>query len=207
MNTKQIDVPEQEFNGKSYKLYDGERYFSRGVKRLHRVVWEYFNGEIPDGFDVHHKDENTFNNSVENLEIIEQHKHQSIHIKKRVVENREWFDRFRTAGIEAAKVWHGSEEGNKWHSNHAKEMGFGTMTYGQRKCSVCGDEFIALTNSQEFCTQVCRSQDRRNRKVDDVTRLCEYCGVEFSVDKYAKSTCCSRRCGKKNSIEKKKLVA
>ena len=65
------DIPVKMFDGKSYKLYKGERYFSRGAKRLHIVVWKYYNGEIPSGHDIHHKNENPFNNDISNLEVIE----------------------------------------------------------------------------------------------------------------------------------------
>lgn len=35
----------------------------------HRVVWFYFNGVIPDGYEINHKDENKSNNSLCNLEL------------------------------------------------------------------------------------------------------------------------------------------
>lgn len=34
---------------------------------LHRVIWYFFNGEIPEGYEVGHKDSKTENNSLENL--------------------------------------------------------------------------------------------------------------------------------------------
>ena len=62
---KGFDVyPEQTFNGKTYYLYTGERYFSKGTKRLHRVVWEHHNEDIPKGYHIHHVDGNTCNNEI-----------------------------------------------------------------------------------------------------------------------------------------------
>lgn len=61
-------------------------YFSRVIKnsqgetksiRLHRLVAEYFIGEIPEGYQVHHKDGNKQNNSVENLEIVTAWEHRA----------------------------------------------------------------------------------------------------------------------------------
>ena len=37
---------------------------------VHRLVWEAFNGPIPEGLQINHKDENKSNNSLENLEIM-----------------------------------------------------------------------------------------------------------------------------------------
>ena len=39
---------------------------------VHRIVWEMRNGTIPDGHVVNHKDGDTFNNSVDNLETCPQ---------------------------------------------------------------------------------------------------------------------------------------
>lgn len=36
----------------------------------HRLVWEAANGRIPDGYDVHHIDGDTYNNDVDNLECL-----------------------------------------------------------------------------------------------------------------------------------------
>lgn len=39
---------------------------------VHRIVWEINFGPIPDGFVINHKDCNTFNNTLSNLEICTQ---------------------------------------------------------------------------------------------------------------------------------------
>jgi len=68
-------APVQTFQGKEYHLYPGEKYFSRGKNKLHRVVWEYYNGAIPKGFQVHHKDHNPYNNDISNLELLTEEEH------------------------------------------------------------------------------------------------------------------------------------
>lgn len=45
---------------------DGEQY-SRGV---HQIVWEAFNGEIPEGYEVDHVDDNPSNNRLDNLQLL-----------------------------------------------------------------------------------------------------------------------------------------
>ena len=39
-------------------LVNGKRYLK------HRYIWEQYNGKIPDGYEVHHKDLNTHNNEI-----------------------------------------------------------------------------------------------------------------------------------------------
>lgn len=37
---------------------------------LHRIIWETFNGDIPEGIQVNHHDENKENNALWNLELM-----------------------------------------------------------------------------------------------------------------------------------------
>lgn len=53
------------------------------VVPLHRFVWMYYYGKIPDKHDVHHKDHNHYNNLHTNLEIISHALHTKNHCKKR----------------------------------------------------------------------------------------------------------------------------
>lgn len=79
---KRLYIDKTKFNGKWYYIYRGERYFSRGTKKLHRIVWEHYNGRIPDGYHIHHKDSNTRNNDIKNLACIEASEHLSYHSKE-----------------------------------------------------------------------------------------------------------------------------
>ena len=38
--------------------------------RVHRIVWELFNGEIPKGMQIDHIDRDTLNNSLSNLRLV-----------------------------------------------------------------------------------------------------------------------------------------
>lgn len=58
--------------------YNGYCYYNtkKNRKRLvHRVIWEENFGEIPEGYEVHHKNGNKADNRIENLEIITHKKH------------------------------------------------------------------------------------------------------------------------------------
>lgn len=49
------------------------------LKLLHRLIFEKFNGEVPEGFIVHHRDGNKTNNCILNLELLSIAKHQNHH--------------------------------------------------------------------------------------------------------------------------------
>ena len=44
----------------------------------HRLVWEAVNGPVPDGYDIHHIDGDTYNNDVDNLECLSHSDHSSL---------------------------------------------------------------------------------------------------------------------------------
>ena len=49
--------------------------------RLHQYIWMCVNGEIPEGYEIHHIDGNKLNNSIYNLELVEHKKHMIEHKK------------------------------------------------------------------------------------------------------------------------------
>ena len=56
-------------SGKGYlqaRIWNGEKYLT---KYIHRLVWEAFNGEIPEGMQINHIDEDKSNNRLDNLEL------------------------------------------------------------------------------------------------------------------------------------------
>jgi hypothetical protein len=99
---------EREFNGIKFRK-TGKYYrpsgadCKRGVESLHREIWKYYRGEIPDGYHVHHMDGDTDNNAITNLSLIEGWDHLSMHGKRKTTMPAEC--------LEAAKKWHRSEEG------------------------------------------------------------------------------------------------
>lgn len=160
MKTEVISNTVQKFNGVSYYLCGA--YFQKKGVRLHRVVWEYHNGAIPNGYDVHHKDGNKVNNDISNLEMLLRENHHRHHMSepKRVEQSRNDISK----AIEAASKWHGSEEGKEWHSKQ------GIENYKKRelityRCTYCGKEFqtkhIYSEHSNHFCHNNCKAAYRR----------------------------------------------
>lgn len=76
--------------GYSYGKEVGKGYLKFGLskegqttnKRAHILVYETFVGEVPKGYDVHHINHNPKDNRVENLELIEKHKHAKMHFNE-----------------------------------------------------------------------------------------------------------------------------
>lgn len=115
------------FNGVKYRLLSHGKYYlsqsntnkgRRNAKSLHVAIWEHYNEKpVPKGFNIHHKDGNTFNNDISNLECVNTKEHLSKHGKNNW-QNKE----FRENGIkqlnsirDKAKEWHKSKAGLEWH--------------------------------------------------------------------------------------------
>ena len=112
----------QYFNGFKFTRDEHTGYYlctQKPRKRLHKYVWEFYNGEIPKGYDIHHIDGDKSNNAISNLQLIESHAHQIEHGKRLTDEQREW--RRQNLAISArpkASEWHKSEKGSEWHKEH-----------------------------------------------------------------------------------------
>lgn len=46
---------------------------------LHRYIWEKYNGKIPSGYQIHHKDKNRRNYNLNNLELVKTSEHHRKH--------------------------------------------------------------------------------------------------------------------------------
>lgn len=192
------------FQGHKYRRYPESKhrtdrmYFQQagGKGFLHRHIWEYYNGHIPDGYHVHHIDENPLNNELSNLALVPMHTHLSDHALKLLkddVKRSEYIDRLHRIQP-LTKEWHKSDAGREWHRSHA------TKTIQNRpvlkvECVNCHDMFETQGNGRDrFCSNKCKSAYRRMMKLDNVDRICKICGDVFSVNRYEKTLTCSKKC-------------
>ena len=163
--------------------------------RAHRWVWINIHGDIPKGYHIHHKDEDKSNNAITNLELIEASRHCRIHMTK---EKREWASKWVEVIRPLTKAWHASEEGKKWHIYHAEKCKFGKWEPKTYKCEVCFKEYESTKRSgTRFCSNNCKCKFRWDSGIDNVTRICQKCGIEFTINKYAKTKNCSKKCAQK----------
>ena len=191
--------PVQEFNGVRYYHKPPGYYhtcIARGIHRyMHRDIWIFHHGPIPEGHHVHHKDGNRANNAIENLCCMPKGKRGAIHMLERIATYPEQNALALDKAREAAKAWHASEEGRRWHSVHGKDT-WKDRAMAEFRCCVCGKTFSGVTGihrEKQFCSDACQSRARRDSGIDDVTRICTMCGKEFRTNRYTKKRTCGNK--------------
>ena len=190
------DMPPIESIGDTQKKFAGLKFYRKKSTNyccavsLHRFVWMYFNGEIPDGCDVHHCDFNHDNNDIANLELVTKDEHQRIHavFKKQKSPPKKSTFVCAVCGKEFQAVNRGN---NTYCSVTCKKIAERARVAETKICEVCGKEFSATVgSSQKFCSEACYHQYRRRRE----TKKCPVCGKEFQTSPSRKKIYCSSKC-------------
>lgn len=135
------------------------RYFwahtSKTPHALHRQIWIDNVGPIPPKHHIHHRDGDTSNNSISNLECISASEHARHHMlqPERVQKSRQNIKHAQ----KFATAWHKSPAGRKWHREHAIEIAHGKAK--QVTCHECRKEFTTtVKRHSRFCSKRCRSR-------------------------------------------------
>lgn len=189
----------QEFDGIKFILTDKGYYRHNGLRKyMHRYVWEYYNGKIPSGYEVHHIDFNRGNNDISNLQLLTREEHRKIHAELLTEQQREWRRKNleRTARPKAIE-WHKSDEGSRWHSEQIKRMHKEGAFKHNLICTQCGKEYVGEIHKKgdnAFCSNACKSAYRRAKGLDNIERICPVCDNKFMTNKYRPSETCSRSC-------------
>lgn len=190
----------QYYNGVKFTRDDKTGYYLNSTlkMRMHRFVWLCEKGDIPKGYDIHHKDHDKSNNDISNLELVTKKQHSKLHYEELSAEEKQAkIDNINNNARPKAIEWHKSEEGKKWHSEMVKKA-YADGRLGSKKfkctCKQCGKEFFSSKSTSKWCSGACASKYRRDSGVDSETRICCVCGKRFSVNKYSPSTTCSPSC-------------
>lgn len=185
------------FNGYRFTKDDKTGYYLSSSKieghrkRLHRYIWEYYNGKIPKGYDIHHKDHNKDNNELDNLELISRSQHSKLHCQELTKEQKQKRkDNFEKNARPKAIEWHKSEEAKKWHKKQY-EISLALVKPIKLKCEYCGKEYEAMPRKNRFCSGKCKSAWRRKSGLDDIQRKCINCNDLFVCNKYSLRKLCN----------------
>ena len=186
----------QYFDGESFTLDKQTGYYKHANIFMHRYVWEFYNGKIPEGYEIHHKDLNRNNNNIENLECISTSDHRKLHADLLTDEQREWKrNNLAENARPKASEWHKSEEGSKWHTEHIMKQREKGAFEKNLVCVNCGKEFIGEKHGENaYCSNACKSAYRRKMGLDLVPAICVCCGKYFNTNKFRPSRTCSRSC-------------
>ena len=186
-----LDDTHQKFDGVVFHT-DRSGHYVTASTGIHRFVWQYYHGEIPDGYHIHHVDENKTNNAVENLQCMTKQDHQSLHNKQPFYEERVC----RTCG----KIFIVQKACQKLAMYCSKKC----QSKVNRICSLCGEEFLTTSyKPAEHCRSSARKVSWEKRRAQNPIRpscqkRCPICGKSFVVKPgHEKTQCCSRSCGHK----------
>jgi hypothetical protein len=198
------------FNGVPYRRYPNSpklelrNYFisslSKGqtqARRLHQAIWEFHNGPIPEGHHVHHKDGNTLNNDISNLECLSNLEHRRSHWTP---EKADRARKMAEAARPLTKAWHASEEGRDWHSEHSRKI-WENREAEERKCVACDGSFFTKTRREtdKFCSAKCKHRTYAN----STDAVCPNCSSNFKTHNTQPRECCSVSCAR-NLMQKRR---
>ena len=155
-----VDETTQIFDGKTYRLYKGQRYFRRtdkktsksGIKYLHRAVWEYHYGQIPNGLMIDHINRDKADNRIENLRLVT------------AKENRMNVDPEVNQKSRERMIAYNSQDYGKWWQDEEKKkkraerlsLSWKKREAFEKKCLYCGKVFTARHKSASYCSKECR---------------------------------------------------
>lgn len=186
---EQIDDSHQKFNGVVYSKHNDDHYGT-----IHRDIWRYYCGEIPDGYEVHHKDLNPENNDISNLQILTRAEHRKLHQNMAKLHLERTFSTYTCENC--GKTFKARTDSNRkfcsYKCRRAKEFELKRKEKSRRICKNCGKEFFAARDIQAFCCDNCRRL-YYHKKEKRYEKVCPICGKTFKT-RTEKSVCCSIKC-------------
>lgn len=162
-----------EFNGTKYRRMGGSRnyYLSqsttnfgrKNAKGLHVAIWEYHSGnKVLKGYEINHKDGNTFNFDKDNLECLPMLEHQRIPKNYNYKKQCAHLEEIRPL----ASNWHKSEAGREWHKKNVYGSLKKEIHYSS--CYNCGNSFSTYFAGKIYCGRKCGIQCDWGRKAPRV---------------------------------------
>ncbi len=137
--------------------------------------------------NVHHIDFNKLNNNPDNLQLMTRAEHCRLHAINRKSPSEqtrikmsesharkflsEEYKKHNKAHLDnirsLSKIWHSSEQGKQWHSEHAKQIAINkhqSDNYFEKECPVCHNMFQTKDNRRKYCNNNCKATAIRRKK-------------------------------------------
>src|SRR5215471_13118191 len=129
--------PQIEWDGRLWHVHGPRGYYRHtNGDLLHRAIWALHHGPIPPGYVVHHKDGNTLNNDLDNLECLLDAEHRK---------ERHGMPRGASAESFAERS---ARRRAEWQRKQPREV----------VCQECGAGFFSTCTRAKYCSKHCRSK-------------------------------------------------
>lgn len=176
------------FNGRRYhrnpdakqkhrrRYFWGRQGYGSGKKvTLHAAIWEHYNGPVPAGHLVHHKDGDFLNNDISNLECITPSRHGKIHKTGKHLAG------YRHQKMYTHVCWNCEGEYQTFRKHRTKFCSpicasryryNNRLTFETRVCIVCGAEYRTdRYGAAKTCSPTCRVRMCANNR--EAQKACE----------------------------------
>jgi len=182
-----IDDTHKKFNGEIYRK-DSNGHFHKSTF-IHRVIWSYNYGEIPQGdYVIHHINENKSDNNIENLQLLTRNEHRKKHTE--TLEAQEYI--CQNCGVkflakQTTAKFCSAKCSNDYHYHNDKRI-----------CSICGKTFSATHKRTHCCSRECVNIAIGKANIKEpLKKICPICGKVFIDPHHPNKKCCSSECGAK----------
>lgn len=152
-----IDDNHQKFDGMLFNKNKGGHFTNHAS--MHRAVYTYYYGEIPEGYEIHHVNENKADNDISNLAMLTKSEHSKIHNQ--------------TAQPVNVKCGYCGKlfQVSKIHKKQARFCSYSCSAKYKRghfpilkKCQNCNKEFFTTYPLKKFCSAECRDKTISNNR-------------------------------------------
>jgi len=181
-----IDDTHQKFNGVIYRKNKKGHYAN--FLPIHRAVWIYHNGEMPEGdYEIHHIDTDKANNDISNLQCLTKAEQHRVHMKTAPAREHICKNCGKKVTSTSTKGHVGCYSKDCLHALSYKKR------HETRTCALCGKKFSVYKYSHtKCCSQSCAAKLLRSTPSNNV-KNCPVCGKEFET-KVSNQIYCSNYC-------------
>ena len=154
---------------KRWRYFWGRREYGDGKKTsLHVAIWEYHNGPVPEGYQIHHKDGHWLHNDISNLVCITPSEHGKIHENGRHLEGHRHKKLYTHVCIQCGTEYQTFRKVKTKYCREACEKKYlrdNKLHHEVRVCIICQSEYLAdKYRKSQTCSRACRSRLRESRK-------------------------------------------